>query len=385
MRTLIYNATLVLPTTVVENGWLLIEDESIRAFGPEDTRPSDCTVTIDAAASFLLPGLIDLHCDTIEKLVEPRPGVRFPIPLALQEADLRLAASGITTEFHAVSLDDDEFSVRSDAFVRELCQVIKETDGARLIRHKVHARLELSSQRGYSAITEMMAQGCFDLVSLMDHSPGQGQYRTEAAYREYIFRTTGKSSEEIDAFLLVKKAQTLAIPDRIKGIAHLARQLGLTIATHDDDTVEKVEQWPALGVTICEFPTTLEAAQRAHELALAVCMGAPNVLRGKSSGGNLSALAAINAGITDVLCSDYYPAAMLNAVFALVRQQIMPLPDAVRLVTLNPAHAVGLDTIGSLEVGKVADLILVKPGGHDVANVERVFVSGKEVLRRSVL
>jgi alpha-D-ribose 1-methylphosphonate 5-triphosphate diphosphatase len=114
-------------------------------------------------------------------------------------------------------------------------------------------------------------------------------------------------------------------------------------------------------------------------------MGAPNVLRGKSSGGNLSALAAINAGITDVLCSDYYPAAMLNAVFALVQQHIMPLPEAVRLVTLNPARAVGLDTIGSLEVGKVADLILVKPGLHDVANVERVFVSGKEVLRRSAL
>ena len=385
MRTLIYNAILVLPTIVVEHGWLLIENESICALGPENTRPRDYTVAIDAATSFLLPGLIDLHCDTIEKLVEPRPGVRFPIPLALQEADLRLAASGITTEFHAVSLDDDEFSVRSDAFVRELCQVIEETNGARLIRHKIHARLELSSQRGYSAIREMMVQGRFDLVSLMNHSPGQGQYRTEAAYREYIFRTTGKSYEEIDAFLLVKKAQTLAIPERIKGIAQLARQSGLAIATHDDDTAEKVEQWPALGVSICEFPTTLEAARRAHELSLAVCMGAPNVLRGKSSGGNLSALAAINAGITDVLCSDYYPAAMLNAVFALVQQHIMPLPEAVRLVTLNPARAVGLDTIGSLEVGKVADLILVKPGLHDVANVERVFVSGKEVLRRSAL
>ena len=386
MQTLIYNANLVQPSTVIENGWLLLEDETICALGQEGTHPSDNSVAIDAAASFLLPGLIDLHCDTIEKLVEPRPGVRFPLPLALQEADLRLAASGITTEFHAVSLDDGEFSVRSDAFVRELCEAIKETGAARLIRHKVHARLELSSQRGYAAIMEMMVQGCFDLISLMDHSPGQGQYRTEAAYRDYIFRTTGKSHKEINAFLLVKKAQTQVIPDRIKGIAHRAQQLGLAIATHDDDTAAKVEQWPALGVNICEFPTTLEAARRAHELALAVCMGAPNVLRGKSSGGNLSALAAINAGVTDVLCSDYYPAAMLNAVFALVQQRILSLPEAVRMVTLNPARAVGLDTtIGSLEVGKVADLILVKPGLHNVVSVERVFVSGKEVLRRSAL
>jgi alpha-D-ribose 1-methylphosphonate 5-triphosphate diphosphatase len=386
MQTLIYNARIVLPTTVVENGWLLIEDEFIRALGSEDTRPHECTVTIDATASFLLPGLIDLHCDAIEKLIEPRPRVRFPLALALQEADLRLAASGITTEFHAVSLDDGEFNIRSDAFVRELCQIIKETGHAQLIRHKVHARLELSSQRGYRAMMEMIAQGYFDLVSLMDHSPGQGQYRTEAAYHEYILRTTGKSSEEIDAFLLVKKAQMSAIPDRIKGIAHLAHQLGLAVATHDDDTAAKVEQWPELGVNISEFPTTLEAARRAHELALAVCMGAPNVLRGKSSGGNLSALVAIQAGVTDVLCSDYYPAAMINAVFSLARQQILSLPDAVRLVTLNPARAVGLDkTVGSLEVGKVADLILVKPGLHDVVSVERVFVSGKEVLRRSAL
>ncbi|MBA2678138.1 MAG: alpha-D-ribose 1-methylphosphonate 5-triphosphate diphosphatase [Ktedonobacteraceae bacterium] len=385
MQTLIYNANVVLPTTIVENGWLLIEDGSIRALGPRDTRPSDYTIAIDAAACFLLPGLIDLHCDMIEKLVEPRPGVRFSLALALREADLRLAGSGITTEFHAVSLDDGEFSVRSDAFVRELYQVLEETKYERMIQHKIHARLELSSQRGYAAMLEMMVDGYFDLVSLMDHSPGQGQYRTEAAYREYIARTTGKSSEEIDTFLLVKKVQAQAIPDRIKGIAHLARQLGLTIATHDDDTVAKVEQWPALGVNICEFPTTLEAAQRAHELDLAVCMGAPNVLRGRSSGGNLSALAAITAGVTDVLCSDYYPAAMLNAVFALARQHILSLPDAVRLVTLNPARAVGLDSLGSLEVGKVADLILVKSGLHQVVNVERVFVNGNEVLRRSAL
>ena len=387
MQILIYNANVVLPTNVLEGGWLLIEDGSIRALGLEATRPHEYTVAIDAAAGFVLPGLIDLHCDTIEKLVEPRPGVRISIPLALHEADLRLAGCGITMEFHAVSLDDDEFSVRSDAFVRELCQVIKETaDQGLLIRHKVHARLELSSQRGYNAMLEMIAQDFFDLISLMDHSPGQGQYRTEAAYHEYIFRTTGKSHAEIDAFLLTKRTQSLAIPERIKGITSLARQVGVAIATHDDDTAAKVEQWPALGVNICEFPTTMEAARRAHELALAVCMGAPNVLRGRSSGGNLSALAAITAGVTDVLCSDYYPAAMLNAVFALAREQILPLPDAVRLVTLHPAMAVGLgNDFGSLEIGKVADLLLVRPGPRDVAVVERVFVGGKEVLVRSAL
>jgi len=386
MQILIDNAKVVLPTRVIENGWLLIEDGSIQAFGTEAMRPRIRATVINAAAGFLLPGLIDLHCDTIERLVEPRPGVRFPLSLALQQADFSLAANGITMEFHAVSLDDDEFSVRSDVFVRELCRVVAETRPSLLLRHKVHARLELSSQRGYSAIMELIAQGVLDLVSLMDHSPGQGQYPTEAAYREYVSRTTGRSHTEIDAFLHIKKKQIAAIPERIKGIAQLALQHGLAIATHDDDTASKVEQWPQLGIKISEFPTTMEAAQRAHKLGLAVCMGAPNVLRGKSSGGNLSALTAIKAGVTTMLCSDYYPAAMLGAVFTLVEQDIISLPEAVRLVTLHPAQAVGLATnFGSLEVGKVADVLLVKPGASGVPVVERVFVGGKEVLRRSVV
>ncbi|GAC1363004.1 MAG: alpha-D-ribose 1-methylphosphonate 5-triphosphate diphosphatase [Ktedonobacteraceae bacterium] len=381
MQTLLYNANIVLPTTVIEQGWLLIGDGTIRGLGGEASRPEVRAVTIDAANRFLLPGLIDLHCDTIEKLVEPRPGARFALPLALHEADLRLAACGITTEFHAVSLDEDEFSLRSDIFVRDLCLAIAQRREELLIRHKVHARLELSSQRGYTAMMEMMGQGFFDLVSLMDHSPGQGQYPTEAAYRDYIFHTTGKSYAEIDAFLGTKKSQAQAIPGRIERIAHLARQLGIAIATHDDDTIAKVEQWPLLGVNICEFPTTMEAAQRAHELALTVCMGAPNALRGRSSGGNLSALTAIEAGVTDVLCSDYYPAAMLAAVFDLAGQHILPLPEAVRLVTLNPAQAVGLDAdFGSLEIGKVADLFLVTFDAREVPMVERVFVGGREVL-----
>src|SRR5262249_45004753 len=146
-----------------------------------------------------------------------------------------------------------------------------------------------------------------DMISLMDHSPGQGQYHSELEFREYVKRATSRKPEEIDALVETKRSQSVEIPSRVERITRLARRAGLAIATHDDDTATKVQQWPEFGVTISEFPTTLEAARQAHELGLAVCMGAPNVVRGKSSGGNLSAHEAIRAGVVDVLCSDYYP------------------------------------------------------------------------------
>jgi alpha-D-ribose 1-methylphosphonate 5-triphosphate diphosphatase len=184
----------------------------------------------------------------------------------------------------------------------------------------------------------------------------------------------------------MKRSQAVEIPSRVEHVTQLARSAGLAIATHDDDSAAKVQQWPRLGVTISEFPTTLEAAHTAHDLDLAVCMGAPNVLRGKSSGGNLSAHEAIRAGVVDVLCSDYYPVAMLHAIFVLTTQKLLTLPQAVCLVTLNPARAVGLgDEYGSLEVGKVADIILVRLSWQGVPAVQRLFVEGEERLGRGSL
>ena len=383
MQTLIHNATLVLPNRVVEHGWLLIEDERILDLGETATCPPSDIRSIDAATSMLLPGIIDLHCDAIERLVMPRPGIYFPLSVALEEADWRLAGCGITTEFHAVSLDDGEFGVRSDNFVRELSRAIRDEQRASLIRHKIHARLELTSQRGSEAIADMIATGEVGLVSLMDHSPGQGQYRTEQAFREYVSKSAGTSSIEIDALIALKRAQAIHIPGRMERVTQLAREAELGIAPHDDDRAEKVVQWPNFGVTVSEFPTTMEAAQKAHELGLAVCMGAPNVLRGMSSGGNLSATEAIQAGVADVLCSDYYPSAMLGAAYKLFKEDVLTLPQAVRLITLNPAHAVRIGhNFGSLERGQIADMILVHVNKQGFPYVQRVFVGGQEKVVR---
>jgi len=198
-----------------------------------------------------------------------------------------------------------------------------------------------------------------------------------------VTRITNRGSEEIALLLEMKRHQAGEIPKRIEYVTQLAREKKLAIATHDDDTAMKVEQWPAFGVAISEFPTTLEAARKAHDLGLAVCMGAPNVLRGTSSSGNLSAREAIYAGIANILCSDYYPAAMLRAVFLLALQKVLTLPQATRIVTFNPAQAAGLGkAYGSLERGKVADMLLVKLSQQGIPAIQRLFVQGEERLTR---
>ncbi len=380
MQTLIYNATLILPDRLIENGWLMIENGRIAGLGEKNLQPATAIRMLDARDSYLLPGLIDLHCDAIEKTVEPRPEVHFELPIALAEMDRRLASAGITTEFHAITLDDHEFGVRSTGFVRELALVLNSNFHG-LVRHQIHARLEVTSQNGFEIISELIRRKEVRLISLMDHSPGQGQYSNEQAFRKYIKRTTHSSDEDIDRLIAAKQKQKALIPYRVEVVTGLAREAGITIATHDDDTAEKVSEGPKLGVHLIEFPTTMEAARKAHELGLAVCMGAPNVVRGKSSGGNISAIDSIKAGFTDVLCADYYPSAMLSAPFKLVQEHILSLPEAVKMVTLNPARAVELDKdFGSLEVGKVADLILVDANHHKVPYVESVFVGGQEKL-----
>jgi alpha-D-ribose 1-methylphosphonate 5-triphosphate diphosphatase len=326
-----------------------------------------------------MPGMIDLHCDAIEKLVEPRPNVSFDVHVALHEVDRRLAGCGITTEFHALSLDDNEFGVRSVDFARELAHnILIEPD--LLVRHEIHARFEVTSQRGFEVVQRMIMGHEVQLVSIMDHSPGQGQYKSVDKFIEYIKRTLHTSDAEIQALLSYKREQQKLVPQRIDTVARLVRQEGLAFATHDDDSPERIAGWPALGVTMSEFPTTIEAARKAHQLGLVVCMGAPNVLRGRSSGDNLSALEAIREGICDALCADYYPSAMLAAVFKLAYEHILSLPEAVNMVTLNPAHALGLDDeLGSLEVGKIADLVLVKNNSRH-PRVQRLFVGGQERL-----
>lgn len=377
MQFLLTNATVVLPDQVMDEGWVAIDRGRISAIGRGAYPHAPTMPHFDLDGAYLLPGLIDLHCDVIEKLVQPRPGVTIEPGIALHAADRLLLGCGVTCQFHALSLDDAEFGVRSEHFVHDfLARLrIERHCGA---RHLVHARVEVSSERGIEALKTMLGHPLLRLVSIMDHSPGQGQYTTEEAFRRYVIQMSGRNDAEVDLILERKRALQIDIPRRIGQIIAWAAQYGLPVASHDDDTPAKVAQLVAYGVRIAEFPTTMSAAQAAHSAGLSVGMGAPNVLRGASSGGNLSALAAIEAGVVDWLCADYYPAALLPVIFRLADRGTLNLPAAVALVSHHPARAVGLDQqIGSIQPGRVADLIVVQRMPDPV--VQHVFVGGRSV------
>lgn len=379
MSILLTNATIVLRDAVITNGWLLIEADLIASVGAMPHAPSIHGATVrDLGGALLMPGVIDLHCDTIEKMVQPRPGVEINGAVALHITDRLLVNSGVTCEFHSLSLDDAEFGVRNEDFIQNFINEVNRADHAS-VRHYIHARVEVSSARGAYALSNIIDQPLVKLVSIMDHSPGQGQYVTDESFRYYVAKTTGRTDSEIDEIILTKAQLKAGIPDRIDYVVQLCRNAHIPLATHDDDTIEKINAWVEMGIGISEFPTTVEAAAAAHQHGMLVGMGAPNVLRGRSSGGNLSAIDAIRAGHVDWLCADYYPAAMIPAALTLVDHGILDLPSAIALITANPAQAIGMEHhIGQIAVGLSADLVVVTRTPQPI--VRDVYVAGVQVL-----
>ena len=227
----------------------------------------------------------------------------------------------------------------------------------------------------------MLESGLVDLLSFMDHSPGQGQYKNLDIYRKHQpdegRGLSGKEFEELVQREMQKK--TVTFP-QLRKLAEIAAKHGISVASHDDDTIEKLDMNRELGVSISEFPITLEVAETAVKQGLQTVLGAPNILLGGSHSGNLSALEAVRAGAANILVSDYYPQALLQAVFCLNREHGIPLWEAVQYVTANPAKAVGLDQeLGSVEIGKRADLLIVDAEEGKPA-VKQVFVNGECIM-----
>lgn len=379
MPILLTNATIVLRDTLISNGWLLIEAGLIAGVGTMPHAPAIDGATVrDLGGALLMPGVIDLHCDMIEKMIQPRPGVEINGDVALHITDRLLVNSGVTCEFHSLSLDDAEFGVRNEDFIQNFIAEINRADHAS-VRHYIHARVEVSSARGAHALSTIIDQPLVKLVSIMDHSPGQGQYVTDESFRYYVAKTTGRTDNEIDEIIRIKAQLKAGIPARIDYVVQLCHNAHLPIATHDDDTTQKITTWVEMGIGISEFPTTMAAAAAAHQHGMRVGMGAPNVLRGRSSGGNLSAIEAIRAGYVDWLCADYYPAAMIPAAITLADQGILDLPSAIALITANPAQAIGMQHhIGQIAVGMSADLVVVARTPQPI--VRDVYVAGVQVL-----
>jgi alpha-D-ribose 1-methylphosphonate 5-triphosphate diphosphatase len=310
----------------------------------------------------VIPGLIDLHGDMLEREIEPRPTSRFPVEMALDELDKRHVASGITTAYVALSFAD--FAERADdlrlnARMTEVVEAVVSRRDSLSCDTKVHARFEIMNPEAASLLETMIAKKQVEMVSLMDHTPGQGQFRDLENYVLYMMKwlKVGRDAAQKELERQLAQPKTW---ESVQEICRLAKAHGLPIASHDDDTEAKVSLMQELGVTISEFPVSLEAARTAKIHGMHTLMGAPNALRGRSHSGNLSALEALHCGQLDALSSDYYPAAMLYSAFELARRGLAPLHKTVKLVSLHPALAATLNNKGSLETGKDADMVVVQ-------------------------
>ncbi len=353
----------VLPDRVLERGSLCIEGGRIVDIieGPaarEDLRGDGLTA---------LPGLIDMHGDMLEREISPRPGVEFPADLALLELDKRLAASGVTTAYAAVSFArwGDPKNVRSEERAYELVRTVNDLRGELLVAMNIHARFEVTNQHAAPSLRELLGAGHVQLVSLMDHTPGQGQYRDLERYVTFTAKWGSVDRAVVEQRVRQRIQQAQEAPpcwDVVSEVTCQAASRGIPVASHDDDTPAKVALVAGLRATISEFPVTLEAAQAAKDRGMYVAMGAPNVLLGRSHSGNLSGRDAIQAGLVDILASDYYPAAPLQAVFMIAREGLLSLERATQLVSSNPARALGLGERGRIAVDYRADLVLVENG-----------------------
>ncbi len=369
-------AQVVLENETLKDAAVLIADGHIVAIDPAS---SEGAQEIDLRGHILMPGMIDLHCDALEKEAEPRPGVHFPFDFACAQADKRNAAAGITTIYHALSFANAELGVRNNATAAELARAVHAWQEHALVDNRVHARYEITDPSAPEVLNDLLDNGEIHLLSFMDHTPGQGQFKNVEAYRQYLARTYKKDEAEIEALLAAKLAQGDSAKLRMEQLAERARALGIALASHDDDQPEKVEVVKALGVTVSEFPINLPTARAARSAGLYTLFGAPNVVRGGSQSGSMRALDAVKEGAADCLCGDYSPAALLPAVMKLPELSGLPLHEAVALVTCNPARAVSLNDRGAIAAGKRADLLAVRCLGG-LPQVSRVWSEGLPVM-----
>ena len=316
-------------------------------------------------------------------MAAPRPTCLMDFGMSIKETERELLSHGITTMFHSLSLfKDSEFKrkpIRDPENVRKFIDIIELThSGRHLIRHRFHARFELNNFREVDQLKAYMSEKKVHLVSFMDHTPGQGQYRDLQVYRRMVKSYSDFEDEEIDQLISRDQAKDKMTIEAMQGIAELAGKMGIAIASHDDDSLEKLDLVQSLGATISEFPITMEIAQQAQARGMFTLAGAPNILLGGSHNGNLSAPEAIMANRIDILCSDYYPPALLHAVFTMHEKYGASLVDMFRLVTINPAKAVKMDReIGSIKEGKKADLLVIEKIEPNYPVVTTAIVDGK--------
>lgn len=358
-------------------GTLVVRDGKIA-----EIQPGTVSIGQNGQGEYLMPGLIELHTDNLEKCMSPRPAVKWPLPAALCYHDRDLISSGITTVCDAIAIGDIKpNSVRIKRFGEMIEAIFEGKKTGRLITdHHLHLRCEVSFENIYNAVEKHANNPLLSLMSLMDHTPGQRQFVSVEKYKEYYMGKYGISEAEMNKFVAHRReTQQQYAPKNRQALVELAKQKGISLASHDDATINHVKEAVDNGVVLAEFPTTLEAAKEAHNSGLQVLMGAPNLVLGGSHSGNVSAMELVEQNLVNVISSDYVPRSLLQSAFLISHKTGQPLYESMKLVTINPAKTINLsEDRGSLEIGKRADLITVHDDGI-VPHLTSVVINGRRV------
>jgi alpha-D-ribose 1-methylphosphonate 5-triphosphate diphosphatase len=380
----IQGADVLTPEGWVKDATVLIEEGKFVQVDPATSLVG--SVKINAKGLQMLPGIVDIHGDAFERAIAPRPGVNFPIPLAIAENDHHLIASGITTFFYSIT-DSYEPGLRSREMARNLLDFILEAGKPTLrCNSYIHIRHELANTEKYDELCDWLKSGRIHMLSLNDHLPPPGDRQKMMRHLNGLRRRVTLSNLEVEELLERIEMQRESGHQQVKELVELAHTLGIPVASHDDDSEEKVALSQTRGVAIAEFPATIELGMKSRAYGAAVLMGAPNLVRGGSHLGCMSASDAIKAGVLDILCSDYHYPSLFHAPFKLQQLGLMPFEQAWELVSSRPATASGLGARkGKIAPSYDADFLLVKPGSSLPNAIAAVCIAGHPVVQYVLL
>jgi alpha-D-ribose 1-methylphosphonate 5-triphosphate diphosphatase len=377
-ETILTNAVLVLPDETM-HGTILVRGRAIA-----DVQPgrSHLPGTLDCGGDYLIPGVVDVHTDNLERQVQPRTMARWPSRSAMVAHDAQCAAAGVTTVLDALCLGDLGFDKERIQTFRDGVTDLDALTEAGLLKadHFLHLRCEVPATDMLDLFDPVADHPLVRMISLMDHSPGVGQYANIDFYRKLRRREGGLDEAAIERKILEMQAHRArwrdpnrrALLDRVRGSS-------VALASHDDRTEDEVAENAADGIRISEFPVTMEAALAAKRAGIRVIAGAPNIVRGGSHSGNVSAMDLVRAGAVDAFASDYVPPSLIEAAFQCAREGQVSLAAAVAMISDHPARMSGLPDRGRLDPGLRADVVRVRL--HvTLPIVRQVWRSGERVI-----
>jgi len=378
---LIQNATILTSDGLLPDHCCLVVDGRIKAIAPQLVNSE--LRTIDAQGDLLLPGIIDMHGDAYERHITPRAGVQFPVDMALAANDGSLVSHGITTFYYSIT-DGFEPGLRSRQTVRETLHSLEQLSKHSKCDGRIHIRHEVVNTDDLDELLDWMRTGRIHLLSINDHLPPPDKAHKIQRYMAGMKRRVSMTEQEALEFINKLQAKRDIGKSQVDQLAQSAHEHNIPLASHDDETDSDVSRAETLGIKIAEFPMNEEIAAKLRQQGAVVLMGSPNLVRGGSHVGALNVAEAVKAGVLDALCSDYHYPSILRAPFMLAAKELLTFESAWALVSSSPAQCLGLEDKGSIEIGKLADMVLIKKpenigDGGVATDIRATFVAGQPV------